>query len=90
MPMLLVQMVQKMRCIDLFCSLANSCVLSLALVIVGNENVNFLHDISAASTSGAGSASGRSGSPNQYYYSYPSDSISPSGFSSELDSRDDE
>lgn len=58
--------------------------------LTGNENVNFLHDISAASTSGAGSASGRSGSPNPYYYSYPSDSISPSGFSSELDSRDDE
>ncbi|XP_055317303.1 transcription factor SOX-6 isoform X2 [Sitodiplosis mosellana] len=57
----------------------------------GNENVGFLHDMSVASTSGgAGSGSGRSGSPNQYYYPYPPDSISPSGFSSELDSRDDE
>lgn len=56
---------------------------------VGNENVSFLHDMSVASTSGGG-ASGRSGSPNQYYYPYPPDSISPSGFSSELDSRDDE
>lgn len=56
----------------------------------GSEGVGFLHDMSVASTSGAGSTSGRSGSPNQYYYPYPPDSISPSGFSSELDSRDDE
>lgn len=62
------------------------------LKIAGNENVGFLHDMSVASTSGGGgSGSGRSGSPNQYYYPYPPDgSISPSGFSSELDSRDDE
>lgn len=53
--------------------------------------MGFLHDMSVASTSGGGgSGSGRSGSPNQYYYPYPPDSISPSGFSSELDSRDDE
>lgn len=55
----------------------------------GNYN---MHDMSVASTSGGGSSSARPGSPGhllQGYY-YPPDSLSPSGFSSELDSRDDE
>lgn len=40
------------------------------------------------STSGGPNSGGRA--DDQYYYPYPPDSISPSGFSSELDSRDDE
>lgn len=53
----------------------------------GNDNVGgYLHDISVASTSG-----GNTGSPNQGQgYYYPPDSLSPSGYLSELDSRDDE
>lgn len=59
----------------------------------GGENGPYLHDMSVASTSGGNNSGAHPGSPShglmQGYY-YPPDSLSPSGFSSELDSRDDD